>query len=334
MFKNVRECKYLVTSTGTNDNDADTKEQENDGADSPLDDESKVEEEAMDELEALPPEEYQFGIHEVYAAMWCNSQIYLEMIRILSIYETKHNELSKLNEVWECPETKNNLKECIFEILRQILGFIRDKFIAGDAEFFKQLMNMLMDCEKSIQYLLNWFERQELDPRRMELLNRDWRFIELYKLCYSPFTQIETIKVGNIQQNLGRIKGMFRDNQFASEKKVRGLMSLMRDICKRLEFDADETEEIVQYAIQRYITSFAFPATRNGEDVQIPNIDFIQYMIGLICKEERRRDSTGNDDDEFTANSFTKQQIAVQILNILPSEDGVFSFFGGAMMLQ
>ncbi len=46
---------------------------------------------------------------------------------------------------------------------------------------------MITDCEKSITYLLNWFEKQDFNSLRLDKLNNHCNFIQLYVLCYSPF---------------------------------------------------------------------------------------------------------------------------------------------------
>eukprot|EP01083_Nonionella_stella_P182418 656403_1 len=41
-------------------------------------------------------EKYSFGIHELYAAFWCNDGIISALTKILSIYETKYMQLSQM----------------------------------------------------------------------------------------------------------------------------------------------------------------------------------------------------------------------------------------------
>merc|ERR1712126_691618 len=77
-----QEDNTMDTKGSTSDGVNDSKDKPAVDMESPMDD---FKDEVKVEL-ILPDEEYQFGIHEVYAAMWCNQRIYLEMIRILSIY--------------------------------------------------------------------------------------------------------------------------------------------------------------------------------------------------------------------------------------------------------
>eukprot|EP01083_Nonionella_stella_P227107 806045_1 len=86
-----------------------------------------------------------------------------------------------MNMIWDPKGNVNNMIMCFANVLKQILNLIIDEFSRGDAVFFR-LMNMIMDCKKSITYLFNWVEKQEFDSSPLTILINRWSFIQLYVL--------------------------------------------------------------------------------------------------------------------------------------------------------
>ena len=285
--------------------------------------------------------QYPYGIHEVYASLWCNEALLQHLIAILKMFESEPQGLEEIVTIcWE--DTTRDFRKCIFDFLEQIVDRMQDGFRRKEWFLYKCYIGQVVVAAPSISWILKRLGTDEYDT---ETIDAKWELTRLYLLCYKPFEKYtDRRQIKQIMDGLQRLLDEFQGNQhhqnvqFDDVNKVQFLHELLIDIGRNItsrnqEEQSPLTREIVtaeqdanaQNVIQQYICNFAFRTfEQNGI---IPGEAFIKYCISLMSevppKEEDLRVS-GNKSKQYPSfypTNYTKQRVAAKILKLISAKE-------------
>ena len=266
--------------------------------------EKKKEEDEVEEVE-----EQTVQIHEIYATLWANEKIILQLVDVLSVLKATPITLDAINREWgegrdQQRRNERSLGECLGQIMTKLLDAVQTILIEATKQGLKERVDYLLSTSQSFVDILEFLGSDSVLYRDVETLRKKWNIIRLSMICVSACPGKIT---GTFIDNLKR---RFGDHKFDNIVKLGALIQIISDTLGGDVLQKHKNETL-QWFLQNYIRFFAFSSEISNQ--------FANSLINVIAEE---KDQISND-LTIQPNLFTKFEIALQFLFTINNNDTV-----------
>ena len=235
-------------------------------------------------------------ISDIYAALWTNERLLIEIITVLSSLRDSSHHLTRINKAWQ----GNNLIACIAGIMTELLQELKCHFEYALADTIKYRMDYLVSISSSFEYVLQYLERNNCHT--FGEIKRIWDSIHLALLIVRCCPNVDGEFIKNQWTNYG-------DYRFHSACRLRQLLIGMKMRMIKNQ-DGHSSEDKLQWFLQSYIRYFAIGIDESSTiDWEFKN--YVECLVKLL----------GDTKHKFVQklgikpNLFTKYEIVSMLLN-------------------